>query len=341
MKQILITMAACLLIGCGSDEDYDEQYVLQGAWTLRQVEYPYDRLDTYYKPENALLRLYDGDSVVYQCWLAKTETGFIIRPELRFPITLVDKGHDEYIYIEEDNPRPLTIANDSTIVIQQQGILYTFHRADEIVEEWGTDIINIIAEDTKNGHSDEAQSYVLSAKERHQANIINSFVLSTTLVIVLMLLIVRIAVQYRRDRQRLQLQLQQIQEVQQERPQAVRQAIESVEEAYFASDDYEVLQHRIATGQHLKDEDWQEIENHVKKIYPGFRSQLRNLYAMSELEYHVCLLIKLRIAPKDIAAVMARDTSTISTVRSRLYGKVFGRKGGAKEWDDFIRSIGV
>ena len=342
MKRLfLMLLTACLPLGCFSGNDGERQFLLQGAWALRQVEYPYDRPETYYKPENTLLRLYDGDSVVYQCWLTKTESGFIIRPELRCPVTLFDKGHGEYVYIEEDNPHPLTIANDSTIVIQQQGILYTFHRADDIGEEWGADIITIIAEDIKNDHSEEAQSYVLSAKERHQANVINSFILSTILVIILMLFIVRVTIQYRRDKQRLQLQLQQIQEVKQERPQAVRKAIESVEEAYFASGDYEMLQRRIATGQRLRDADWQEIESHIRKVYPGFCSQLKGLYAMSELEYQVCLLIKLRMAPKDIAAVLARDMSTISTVRSRLYGKVFGRKGGTKEWDDFIRSIGV
>ena len=31
----------------------------------------------------------------------------------------------------------------------------------------------------------------------------------------------------------------------------------------------------------------------------------------------------------------------ISTVRSRLYKKVFGQKGGAKEWDEFLLSIGA
>jgi hypothetical protein len=330
-----------MLLGCNSDENSDEQYVLQGVWTLHQVEYPYDRPDTYYKPERTLLRLYDSDSIMYQCWLTKTESGLIISPDLRCPVTLIDKGRGEYVYIEEDNPRPLTIANDSTIVIQQQGILYTYHRADDIGEEWGADIITIIAEEIKNSPSEDAQSYVLSAKERRQANVINSFILSTILVIILMLLIVRVTIQYRRDKQRLLLQLQQIQEVQQERPQSVRKAIESVEEAYFASGDYEALQRRIATGQRLRDADWQEIESHIRRVYPGFSSQLKGLYAMSELEYQVCLLIKLRMAPKDIAAVLARDMSTVSTVRSRLYGKVFGRKGGAKEWDDFIRSIGV
>ena len=89
------------------------------------------------------------------------------------------------------------------------------------------------------------------------------------------------------------------------------------------------------------DDEWHSIESQIKKVYPGFSSQLRNLHAMSELEYQVCLLIKLRVAPSDMAIVLARDASTISTVRSRLYKKVFDRKGGAREWDEFILSIGA
>ena len=186
----------------------------------------------------------------------------------------------------------------------------------------------------------ERQSFMLSRKERHQANVIHWFIISTIGIIVLLLLIARIAIDYRKDKRRLQLQLQQIQEVQDERPQVVKQAIESVEAAYFTSDEYHALQRRIATGDILKEDDWHNIESQIKKVYPGFRSQLRNLQAMSELEYQVCMLIKLRIAPSDMAVVLARDASTISTVRSRLYKKVFDRKGGAREWDEFILSIG-
>jgi len=156
-----------------------------------------------------------------------------------------------------------------------------------------------------------------------------------------LLLITRIAIYNRKAKRTLQLQLQQIQEIQEERPQAVRKAIESVETAFFASDEYQALQHHIATGRKLREENWSEIENMLRKVYPGFASQLRGLYAMSELEYQVCLLIKLRISPSDMAAVLARDASTISTVRSRLYKKVFGKKGGTKEWDEFILSIGA
>ena len=62
---------------------------------------------------------------------------------------------------------------------------------------------------------------------------------------------------------------------------------------------------------------------------------------MSDVEYHPCLLVKLRITTKVLAAVLARVANNISSLRKRLYKKVFGREGGAKEWDDFILSIGT
>ena len=156
----------------------------------------------------------------------------------------------------------------------------------------------------------------------------------------MVLAIARIAVNYRREKQRLMLQLRQIQEVQENRPQAIRHAMETVEGEFFASDDYQSLVRRIASGQRLREEEWDSIEELTRRVWPGFSSQLRSLYPMSELEYQVSMLIRLRIPPTDIAAVLVREASTISTVRSRLYKKVFGKKGGAKEWDEFILSIG-
>ena len=213
----------------------------------------------------------------------------------------------------------------------------TSDNCDDIYEEWGDEMCRIIDNEVENesaGHN----NYVLSSKERQQASYIQWLIMAVGLVVIFA---ATNYVVYQRRRRQLQLQLQQIQEVKEERPQSVRQAIESVEAAYFASDEYHELQHRIATGQTLKEEDWQGIENQLKKVYPGFGSQLRGLHAMSELEYQVCLLIKLRIAPSDIATVLARDVSTISTVRSRLFKKVFDKKGGAREWDEFVLSIGT
>ena len=339
MKQIFILLASCLLLGCGGDSSSNRPFVLQGAWVLQQLEYPYDRADdTFSEQEGTYLLMYDGDSVVCQCWMTKTETGLVIKPGIQCGVTLIDNGGGEHGYLENTDPRPLTIRDDSTIAIQRKGVLYTYRRADDIAEEWGADIMDIIAADFKKGISEDTPSYVLSSKERQQASYIHW--LLAVIAIIVILAVANYIVASRRRRQ-LQLQLQQIQEVQQERPQTVRQAIASVETAFFDSDVYQALQRRLATGQRLKEDDWQEIESQIRKVYPGFISQLRGLYAMSELEYQVCLLIKLRIAPSDIAAVLARDVSTISTVRSRLYKKVFGQKGGAREWDEFILSIGA
>ena len=341
MRFVLMAMTLSLLMACHSATGSDKQsFVLQGAWTLQQVEYPYGRTDTFSMRQGMPLRLYEGDSVIYSCMVVKTETGLIVRHSMQNQVTLIGTGNGGYVYLEDSDPRPLTIVNDSTIVIQRNGALSTWHRADDIAQDWNTEIKNIITADLQLKDENGSQSYVLSAKERRQADIIHIFIIATIGAVILLLLIVRIAVQNRRAKQRLQLQLQQIQEVRQRRQPTVRQAIETVETAFFASDDYDQLQHRITSGQRLKEADWQEIEGNVRKVYPGFISQLRGLYAMSELEYQVCLLIKLRIAPSDIAAVLARDVSTISTVRSRLYKKVFGQKGGSREWDEFILSIG-
>lgn len=339
MKYILLLMASCLVLGCNTANNGGKRYILDGVWTLKQMDHPEGHSRTFAETEETLLRLYEGDSLFHQCWVTRTETGLTIRPIENVKVNMVDKGHGEYIYIEDDDPHPLTVKDDSTIVIQQEGILYYWHFADEIANEWSAEIKEIVGAELQKGQG-ERQSFILSRKERHQANVIHWFIISTIGIIVLLLLIARIAIDYRKDKRRLQLQLQQIQEVQDERPQVVKQAIESVEAAYFTSDEYHALQRRIATGDILKEDDWHNIESQIKKVYPGFRSQLRNLQAMSELEYQVCMLIKLRIAPSDMAVVLARDASTISTVRSRLYKKVFDRKGGARKWDEFILSIG-
>ena len=338
MKHILFLMASCLVLGCSTGNNSGKQYTLDGVWTLRQMEHPAGYTQTFAESEETYLRFYDGDSVMYQCLLTRAERGLTIRPIGQQRVMLIDKGHGEYVYMEDDDPHPLTVKGDSIIVIQEQGVLCTWYHADDIVNEWSSEIKEIMATDKQKGHTGEQRCYMLSAIERQQASIIQWIMAAFAIFVVLA---VSNYVINRRRRQQLQLQLQHIQEVQQERPQVVKQAIESVEAAYFASDEYQTLQRRIATGEILKDNDWITIESQIKKVYPGFSSQLRNLHAMSELENQVCLLIKLRVAPSDIAVVLARDASTISTVRSRLYKKVFGRKGGAREWDEFILSIGA
>ena len=311
---------------------------LTGAWVLRHVAYPQGGEQHYsMQGDGTSCLIYDHENQLYECNISTTPTGLLIQPTAKTTVTLVDKGGGEWLYLEDGDPHPLRVT-DSTITIQRFGILYTFSRDDGLYSEWGADIRDIFDSQPADSEPAAAQKYVLSARERQQASRIQ-WLLAALAVIAILAVANHIV--SRRRRQQLWLQLRQIQEVQQNRPPTVRQAAKSVEDAFFASDEYAALGRRIATGSLMKDEEWQQVEQSLKTVYPGFTAQLQSLYPMSDVEYHTCLLIKLRIPTKDIAAVLAREANTISSLRKRLYKKVFDREGGAREWDDFILSIGT
>ena len=102
---------------------------------------------------------------------------------------------------------------------------------------------------------------------------------------------------------------------------------------------YRRLQECLNAGKSLSYEDWGELTKLLNSIYTGFTEKLYSLFPMSEQELHVSLLIKMRLQPKDIAMLTAHSKESIATTRSRLYSKVFGKKGSSKEWDDFILTL--
>ena len=114
---------------------------------------------------------------------------------------------------------------------------------------------------------------------------------------------------------------------------------EHAETMIFSSDVYQRLQSCLNHGRSLTQQDWTELTEVVNGIYTGFTEKLYSLYRMSEQDYHVSLLIKVRIQPKDIALLTAHSKESVASTRSRLYSKVFGVKGSSKDWDDFILSL--
>ena len=111
------------------------------------------------------------------------------------------------------------------------------------------------------------------------------------------------------------------------------------ETAIFASDIYLKMKHLMAEGRSMDEAGWQQLTGTVDGIYTGFTEKLYSLYKMSEQDYRVCLLIKVRMSPKDIATLTAHSKESIATTRSRLYQKIFGRKGSTRDWDEFILSL--
>lgn len=245
--------ASLLLAACGRESAGEHHtYLLEGAWTLHHVSTPYGTERHYTVTGNGTYCIvYAGDTAYYECMLSTIPSGQIVKPTVLGSVMLIDNGH-ERLYLEDGDPHPLTLSGDSLLTIQRDGVKYSYIRADNIYTEWGHDLRYIISSELGAGSEGSPNSYVLSARERRQQQQIQWLGAITAVVVLMVLMAFYLAIINRRAKQRLQLQLQQIEEVKQNRPQPVCQAIASLEHAYFASDDHAALLQRMSSGSRLK-----------------------------------------------------------------------------------------
>jgi len=60
---------------------------------------------------------------------------------------------------------------------------------------------------------------------------------------------------------------------------------------------------------------------------------------MSQVEVKVCNLIKAQFSPSEIANLIHRSISTVSSIRSRLYTKITGKKESAASLDKLLEDF--
>ena len=101
---------------------------------------------------------------------------------------------------------------------------------------------------------------------------------------------------------------------------------------YAIDNDYDNLYH-------LTEKDWQQLEQTVNGVFPHFNARLSELCKMGHHDYHVCLLIKVGLQPKDIANLTDHSPESVSSTRRRLYIRAFGQKGTPKDWDSVVLSL--
>ncbi|MDL2212621.1 tetratricopeptide repeat protein [Bacteroides sp. OttesenSCG-928-N06] len=90
----------------------------------------------------------------------------------------------------------------------------------------------------------------------------------------------------------------------------------------------------------MNKERWAELQNQIDETYNQFTERLRIHYCrISEKEIQVCLLLKTGIQNKSISRLVHMAHNSVSSLRARLYEKVCGKSGSAKEWDEFIRNF--
>lgn len=338
MKRLLYIVCVFLILAACKGKEDKEQFCLNGAWVLEKMEYAYDQYEERYDAEdNTRLRIYD-DSCYYQCHIMAAPSGKMVTPHGWELYTLVDRGQHNYLYLQGDNTQPLTVVNDSTIIIQETGCKYTWKLYNGFDDEKLKEIKNIIKFD-QNDDNEAAHRYVFSYAERKLLT--TTHVLSYVLVAILLVALFFLNYVYRmyQKKKRVEQQLHLLEQEREAIPEPVRKAMSSVEEDFLQSDFYRSLRQKISRGEALSRTDWKALDEQLQHVYPRFNSSLLTLCSMSQVELQVCQLLKIGCSPSEIASALCKETSSISSIRSRLFKKVFGRKGSSKEWDEFVRTL--
>lgn len=165
-----------------------------------------------------------------------------------------------------------------------------------------------------------------------------TIIIGIALLVVLTSLFATYIQRHRRYQELMELRIEHLEQLKRDYAKAdaeeLRQAIQTIEST--------PIWQRLATlpeSKHPSEEDWQELIKAINQTYRDFTTKLIRLSHPSTHEYHVCLLLKAGFEPVRIAALTLRSKAAISTVRSRLYEKTFGKKGSAKDWDEVIRTL--
>lgn len=107
----------------------------------------------------------------------------------------------------------------------------------------------------------------------------------------------------------------------------------------LASEAYKILTRHIQSGKNIKAEEWSLIDSTINECIPAFKLSLFSSYKLSKLEYQICMLVKFGLSVKEMATILNKSDSAISLARKRLYKKLTGKDGSAKDLDDFVNAI--
>lgn len=88
-------------------------------------------------------------------------------------------------------------------------------------------------------------------------------------------------------------------------------------------------------------EDWKQLRALVEREIPDF-CQIVNIddHPLTDIEYDVCLMIRVHLMPIEIARLKKCTPSYVSNIRKGLLKRIFGRTGTGDDFDDEIGKIG-
>ena len=88
-------------------------------------------------------------------------------------------------------------------------------------------------------------------------------------------------------------------------------------------------------------EDWDKLRTLVEHEIPSFRKTLRvDELSLTDMDYDMCLMIRVHLLPIEIAKLKQCSPSTITKSRRKLLRLIFEKEGNADDFDDEIGKIG-
>lgn len=333
----LLLWLAFMFVGCDSSLENrqkatEEDFSITGAWELKELQFlSGQRVDVRTGYEYVWYRFFEDNGMYYVAELSNSDKRQPVKPHEMTEYFFMMSPYDT-VYIEHGRMTDLTIIDNHSIGIDRGNYVEVYVKSDKIPAKRVSEIERTIESSLRPDYSRKTQYIVpLSQATNNSASLWIWIVVLVAIVCAGFLYVINKG----RNRHKEPVTNQEAVVITDEE----QQRDELPEQTFIHSDYYLALRQRLYEGPALKQDEWEELESQMKRAYPVFFRRLSEMCQLSEVELRVCMLTKLGIPPSAIADHTCREYSSISSIRSRLYFKLFGKKGGAKELDEFILNL--
>lgn len=296
---LIMAVASCARGNADRDSSSSSSANLVGMWVLIGEEGTDSVADSRREVHTAdsydILKAYEPDGMCYK-FIGNTEgSRDTYLPTTKETYTLQLSATDT-LYAEGKTSIRLCSLNDSVMVIEWEGALQTWRRLADFPQSRRLEL-EAVARDLMGASRSMHEEYYVGhfIHTRHQLSWLTHLLIALGAIV---LVGCGLLLHFFRRKRQLEHALADLRREISERPPVITQATEAARDELYESAWYQGLCQRLARGESLSADDWSEVAHQVRRIYPNFRSRLYDLCRLSDIEFRVCLLIKLHIAPR-------------------------------------------
>lgn len=93
-------------------------------------------------------------------------------------------------------------------------------------------------------------------------------------------------------------------------------------------------------GREPAEDDWLALGSAVEHTWPGFHDEIMQGQPLRQVEYRMCLLMKVGFLDKEIEFLLGYGQKSLSMVKRRVFRKIYGTGGSARELKQRIKAYG-